>query len=233
MGDPGGSRFDAYADRYDALMERTLGSFGRDVDYYAAYKIRTLAKTVRPPVSSILEFGCGVGRNLVHLRRRFPDGDLYGCDVSRESLRAAESRCPAARLFPAEPDEFLPFRNRFDLILAACVFHHITGDGERRAALGAIKSMLSGRGTLFLFDHNPLNPLVVRSVRKTPWDDDAVLLKRGTMCRLLTESGFRVRRSRYVLFFPAALQRFAGLDPLFSRLPLGAQYLIEASRREP
>jgi S-adenosylmethionine-diacylgycerolhomoserine-N-methlytransferase len=45
---------------------------------------------LRPrPGESVLEIGCGTGRNLVKLARAYPEARLHGLDVSREMLASA------------------------------------------------------------------------------------------------------------------------------------------------
>ncbi len=42
-----------------------------------------------PAGGSVLEMGCGTGRNLVAVGRRHPDARLYGFDISGEMLKTA------------------------------------------------------------------------------------------------------------------------------------------------
>jgi S-adenosylmethionine-diacylgycerolhomoserine-N-methlytransferase len=45
---------------------------------------------LKPPVGgSVLEIGCGTGRNLTQLARRYPDATIYGVDISDEMLVTA------------------------------------------------------------------------------------------------------------------------------------------------
>lgn len=46
---------------------------------------------------TVLEIGCGTGRNLVRAARHFPDADFYGMDISREMLATAERAARRAR----------------------------------------------------------------------------------------------------------------------------------------
>ena len=47
---------------------------------------------------SVLEIGCGTGRNLVKLARAYPSARLYGLDVSREMLASAAAALARAGL---------------------------------------------------------------------------------------------------------------------------------------
>jgi len=42
-----------------------------------------------PPDGSVLEMGCGTGRNLIAAGRRYPRAGLYGFDISGEMLKTA------------------------------------------------------------------------------------------------------------------------------------------------
>ena len=44
-----------------------------------------------PDGGSVLEIGCGTGRNLLLTARRYPNADLYGLDISTEMLVTAKS----------------------------------------------------------------------------------------------------------------------------------------------
>jgi S-adenosylmethionine-diacylgycerolhomoserine-N-methlytransferase len=45
-----------------------------------------------PPQGAALEIGCGTGRNLIKLARRFPEAHFYGVDISSEMLRTARRK---------------------------------------------------------------------------------------------------------------------------------------------
>lgn len=50
-----------------------------------------LLDDLRPPsCGTVLEVGCGTGRNLVLTARRYPEAQLYGFDISRMMLETAE-----------------------------------------------------------------------------------------------------------------------------------------------
>ena len=58
-----------------------------------------LLDDLRPPAAgSVLEVGCGTGRNLILTARRYPDASLYGFDISRVMLETAESNIARADL---------------------------------------------------------------------------------------------------------------------------------------
>lgn len=51
-----------------------------------------------PPGGAVLEIGCGTGRNLIKIARRYPQARCYGLDVSEEMLRTARQQVAKAGL---------------------------------------------------------------------------------------------------------------------------------------
>jgi hypothetical protein len=91
--------------------------------------------------------------------------------------------------------------------------------------LHRVTQKLAPGGRLFVFEHNPYNPLTVQAVRACPFDDDAVLLPPGEVRALLASAGLGAVQQRFVLFFPRALARLRPLEPWLAWCPLGAQTL--------
>lgn len=81
-----------------------------------------------------LDFGCGVGRLVIPLAKRFPE--VVGVDVSKGMLNEAKSNCEKFGLnnvtFIESDDELSKVKGKFDLIHSAIVFQHIdTRRGEK------------------------------------------------------------------------------------------------------
>lgn len=58
--------------------------------YYLLGRDRMIRGLAMAPRQSLLEIGCGTGRNLAVAARRFPDIRLYGLDISSAMLASAE-----------------------------------------------------------------------------------------------------------------------------------------------
>lgn len=57
--------------------------------YYLLARDPMIAGLAPPPGGTMLEIGCGTGRNLVRAARLYPGVALHGIDISREMLAAA------------------------------------------------------------------------------------------------------------------------------------------------
>jgi SAM-dependent methyltransferase len=215
--------FDRFAAGYEELLQASLPASQAEDPYYAEYKVRHVAARMPAP-AQVLDFGCGVGKSLPLLRQRFPQAELWGYDVSPDSLRMAQGVAPEAHLtcdWQALPADGV------DLILAANVFHHIP-PAEQPAALEGCRHLLTpGVGRLFIFEHNPLNPVTRRVFERCPFDEDATMIPRARMLELSAAAGLRVVRSDFTLFFPKQLAGLRALERWMGWVPLGAQYCVE------
>jgi SAM-dependent methyltransferase len=111
----------------------------------------------------------------------------------------------------------------------SCVFHHIE-PGEREHWARELRRVLEPGAPLFLFEHNPYNPLTVRVVRRVPFDEGVVLLTPRDATELLRRAGFATSPPWFYFFFPAFLRMFRTLEPALRRVPFGAQYFVVGRR---
>jgi SAM-dependent methyltransferase len=230
------AEFDSYAHDYEALHAESVRSSGFPASYFDEYKIREVARQLarrgwatRP--IKFLNFGCGIGKSERYVRERLPEADIYGADVSEKSIEAARERNRALAnvSFEVFDGETIPFDVSFDAAFVANVLHHVPR-AEHARVLRVLRGALKPGGLLFLFEHNPLNPLTRKTVRDCPFDEGAVLLEPWYTRRILREAGFAHTEINYTLFFPAPLARLAPLEKYLRKLPLGAQYYYVARR---
>ena len=85
-------------------------------------------------------------------------------------------------------------------------------------------------GLVFVFEHNPWNPVTRAIVRDCPLDRDAVLLTAPETRGLLSRAGLEVVEQRYYLFFPRSLGFLRRFEPWLAWLPLGGQYYVAARK---
>lgn len=216
--------FDQYAGQYEAILAAQTNFFDGDSNYFARYKIELLKQMVGP-VGAVLDFGCGIGRSMPHLRELFPDADIVGCDPSADSLAIARSQNPTCRF--VTNDELDP-DGKFDLVIASCVFHHIPPE-HRQMAMRYCYSRLKEGGHFVIFEHNPINPVTRRLVKQCPFDTDAVLLTMRETIDRMRNAHFKVDESNYCLFFPKPLAALRSLEKYLGWLPMGGQYFVCAS----
>lgn len=230
------AEFDRFADEYRSMHEQNIKASGESPEYFAEYKIQDIARELggqgHPSHDGlrVLDFGGGIGNSVPYVRRWLPGARLTCADVSKKSLEIAGGRFPGQAEYVPICGDRLPFDDQsFEVIFVSCVFHHIPHE-EHVRILAELNRVLRAGGHLFLFEHNPFNPLTVQAVNTCPFDENARLIRPGVMRQRVRTAGFGEARVRFRIFFPHALR---GLRPLESRLrwlPLGAQYYVMARK---
>lgn len=220
--------FDQFAGDYDRVLATSLAGVADENERFAEYKIGEMALqlSLNPP-ERILDFGCGVGRSLVFLQRYFPNAQISGYDPSTISLAEARLRAPSASLFSDPPTLATA---TFDAILVANVLHHISHE-QRLPAMALCAGALAPGGSLFVFEHNPHNPVTRRVFERCPFDDGATMLPRKEVIALGVNAGMKVKRRAYTLFLPSAKRGWLRAQRLLSWLPAGAQYYVQFERQ--
>ena len=232
MTKPDTPEFDRYADAYTDLHRTNIRASGEEPSYFARYKAQYMAARLGHPAAKptldVLDFGCGVGNSIPHLRAAFPAARLHGVDPSGESILVAQQMHAGQATFHVNPGKVLPYSDcSFDLVQAACVFHHIRPE-QRDHWISEIKRVLKPGGEIFVFEHNVLNPLTLKAVHECPFDENAILLPRHELLVRLRSAGFGTVQCRYIVFFPAALNFLRSLEPWLGFVPFGAQYAVRA-----
>lgn len=222
-----GNEFDRYAKSYDQMLEEAMPEGFAEDGYFARYKVDLMARELGDKkVESVLDFGCGTGRSLGFIRQACPQARITGYDASPASIDIATRSLPDVTL---TADWSTLHKQRFDCIFVANVFHHIA-ESERQLWLERCREVLSDRGQLFWFEHNPLNPLTRRVFERCPFDADAKMIGRGEALSLMKRARLTVMGTGYTLFFPRPLAFLRPLEPFLRSIPLGAQYYVQATK---
>jgi S-adenosylmethionine-diacylgycerolhomoserine-N-methlytransferase len=127
--------------------------------YYLLGRDRLLDRLEPPPGGSILEIGCGTGRNLIGAAHRFKDAKLFGIDISHEMLKTAlgamqrmnfEIRVKFACVDATSFDPMLSLgQTRFDRIYFSYTLSMVP---DWKAALRHAHSLLAPAGELHIVD---------------------------------------------------------------------------------
>ncbi len=225
------AEFDRFADAYEQQHASNIRLSGESPVFFARYKVQDVAHLCaeqRP--GRILDFGAGVGASVPHWREAFPQSSLTCLDVSQRSLDIARERHSGAADYCIFDGTTIPFASgSFDVAFAACVFHHIDSE-DHVPLLRELRRVLTDGGRLFVFEHNPFNPLTRHAVDTCPFDANAVLIRARTLHERLRAAGFERVSLAYRIFFPSALSALRPLERMLTRLPLGAQYRLCAQK---
>jgi SAM-dependent methyltransferase len=217
-------KFNHYASNYREAHSASVRLSGEAPEYFAEHKLGCLERAGVSREQRVLDYGCGTGSLLRLLSARFKA--VSGFDPSDASLELARQQAPGATFYS---DAYTIPPGAFELAVLSGVLHHVP-PAERSEVVSLVASKLAPGGRLFVFEHNPYNPLTRKAVRDCPFDDDAILLQPREIRRLLASAALAPVRQEYVLFFPRPLAPLRPFEPMLRRLPLGAQTLTVGVR---
>jgi S-adenosylmethionine-diacylgycerolhomoserine-N-methlytransferase len=78
-----------HAERMDAMYRYQRHIYDLTRKYYLLGRDRMISGLDIPQGGTLLEVGCGTGRNLLLARHHYPSAQLYGLDISAEMLASA------------------------------------------------------------------------------------------------------------------------------------------------
>lgn len=228
------AEFDKFADEYHASLVKGIAVSGESPEYFSEYKIADIARECPAQAQalygsvSMLDFGAGIGNSVPYVRQHFPNAQLTCLDLSQRSLDVAAQRFASQAHYVPFNGAQIPYADHhFDIAYAMCVFHHIN-HADHPALLQELKRVIKPGGSLFIFEHNPFNPLTVQVVNNCPFDENAHLIRAAQMKRRMLGAGFRSANVRYRVFFPHFLRALRPLEAALAWLPLGGQYFARA-----
>ena len=229
------AEFDKFADEFEYrnMRAQNISASGESPDFFDEYKIKDAALEMQASgktPENILDFGSGVGNSLPYFRKYFPKSILTCADVSSRCLDLCRARYPGGERYAQIADDELPFAdNTFDMVFSACVFHHIDHALHARW-LAELKRVTAVGGTLFIFEHNPWNPVTVSAIRACPLDENAKLIDARTFAKRIADAGWSNVNIRFRVFFPRMLAKLRALEPYLTSIPLGAQYYVSGEK---
>lgn len=228
--------FNHYADDYNRLLKESTKMSGFEPTYFDEHKIKTIAADFNTIVKNldgdlnILNFGCGIGKSEKFIIKYFSKSNIVSVDVSEKSIETAKEdnkQFKNIEFISFDKIEDLKLNKKFDIIFVANVFHHIPEE-LHVLILKHLRTYLSTDGYLYVFEHNPLNPLTRKVFETCEFDVGCKMIKSSLFVSMCKEAGYNTINRNFVLFFPSSLSIFVGLEKFLKWLPAGAQYYIKA-----
>jgi ubiquinone/menaquinone biosynthesis C-methylase UbiE len=232
------AEFDKHAATYDGGLDNPIKRLmGNSPDQFIAVKARWLLrreKGLHTGELSLLDYGCGAGDLMRVLAELGARAAFSGCDVSSGMLAEAAKRwvggLGAAPSFAAQDGARTPFADgQFDIATVSAVLHHVP-IAERPGVYAELGRVLKPGGRLYVFEHNPRNPLVRHVIARTPIDENAILLDASEVQAGLLDSARYEVETDYLMFMPPGIKFLRSLDRALAWLPLGAQYAVAARK---
>jgi SAM-dependent methyltransferase len=231
MGDRKFDNFDEFGTQYRVSHTDNIKRIsGVDSDYFSEYKVKEIM-TCENNVQNgaVLDFGCGDGNSAPFFQKHLKPRTYYGIDISANCIDIANKSNLERCYFQIFDGEMIPFEdNAFDIVFIANVLHHI----DRARHLHIIQEchrILKNTGRLYIFEHNPHNPLTRKLVRDCPFDVCAELLPASNIMHIIKKAGFRDIKKRYTIFFPRKFpfQHLVFFERYLRWCPFGGQYYVK------
>lgn len=192
------STVDEIRERFDHDVERFSNlETGQSATVDARLAMDLVAEAaarVTPGAQHVLDVGCGAGNYTLRLLMERPGLDATLIDLSRPMLDRAVERVAAATtgsVTPIQGDvrEIDLGADRFDVILAAAVLHHLRTDAEWDAVFRKFHRALRPGGSLWIFD------LVTSSI---PAVEALLQVRYGDYLKRLKDEAYRDHVFAYV-----------------------------------
>ena len=87
-----------HAGQMDAIYRSQRHFYDLTRKYYLLGRDALIAGIAPPSGGTVLEIGCGTGRNLIAAARKWPDARFYGIDISEAMLETARAKIARAGL---------------------------------------------------------------------------------------------------------------------------------------
>ena len=152
------------------------------------------AAATNPAATCVLDVGCGAGNYALKLLQRHPGLDVDLVDLSRPMLeraaqRVGEATTGAVQTMQADIRELPLPPDRYDIIMAAAVLHHLRGADEWQLVFSKLHDALKPGGSLWISD---LVDHATEAVRDLMWK------RYGEHLTDLKDPAYRDRVFRYI-----------------------------------
>jgi tRNA (cmo5U34)-methyltransferase len=147
--------------------------------------------------TAMLDIGCGAGNYTLKLLEKLPGMAVTLVDLSRPMLDRASQRIQASHpgiavtALQGDIREIELGANRFDVITAAAVFHHLRTDEEWRSVFGKLFTSLKPGGSVWISD---LVTHTLGPVQQMMWE------RYGDYLRALKDEAYRAHVFEYIAY---------------------------------
>jgi S-adenosylmethionine-diacylgycerolhomoserine-N-methlytransferase len=154
----------------DQVYQRQRYIYDFTRKYYLLGRDALIENLSLEPGARLVEIGCGTGRNLITIARRYPLAQLYGLDASAQMLLTAQAQLARAglggrvTLVHGLAENLVPAQFGQDQFDHALFSYSLSMIPDWRQALVAAANTLSDKGQVHIVDFGDLKTLPGRSL---------------------------------------------------------------------
>lgn len=189
----GSVSFKSDVEKFNKLLQTNSGKFKEKWGFSSTYSLMIRNDIIsKIDVAAeqkirVLEVGCACGATLLKIKQIFPNAELYGLEINKESVKIA-NKIGCVQSINIETEE-LPFEKEFfDIIILPDVLEHLVDPWE---AMKKLKEHLKMGGQVIASIPNVMNITIVDELLRGRWNyTDAGILDKTHM-RFFTKSGIK------------------------------------------
>ena len=215
---------------YSYIHKRSLlGLSDMDFKYFIRYKLDIVKKNISGNPKSFLDFGCGIGESSLYISKIFPNTKITGIDTSAFAIEACKKlNIKNSNFYNIDITTEEVLDEKYDVILLICVLHHIPQKSIAKV-LKKLLNCLNKNGKIFIFEHNPYNPISLLIFIKSEIDKGCFMVSPRQLkliIKNLNEQNIKAYPTRYTLFLPRFnfLKKIFFLEKYLEKVPIGSQY---------
>lgn len=148
------ARFDKDVERFSKLET------GQQTTLDASLNLELITEGIvrcYPKLGRVLDIGCGAGNFAVKLAQKRPDIQVTLSDLSLPMLNRAKERVSpltsgAVQTIKGDFRTADFGQQKYDVIIATAVLHHLRDDKDWEAAFSKLYNLLSDQGSIWIFD---------------------------------------------------------------------------------
>jgi SAM-dependent methyltransferase len=216
---------------YDLM--RTTGPKTLRQYYYSGITtylpIATLAAREQIDLESdivVLDFGCGVGRQLLHFTRNYPAPRYHACDVHLGYVSFVKRHYPTVQVKQSAFSPPLDYDNdTFNVIYSVSVFSHLAPT-EHRAWLEELARVVKPGGYCFLTIEG--RTALRKSMARSVWDQgpaagEAELMRQGVLYKEYDDLAWQKKHEGRAL----ASKKYLGVGATYGNTAMSVPYIYK------
>src|SRR5690606_37822952 len=147
-------RFDHDVERFSNLDTGQLSTIDAKISLEL---ITEAAIRIAPNAENLLDIGCGAGNYSLMMLNKIPDLNCTLVDLSQPMLdkafeRVSQKTSNGVTILQGDIREVTLIENRFDIILAGAVLHHLRDDKDWEVTFDKLFNLLKPGGCLLISD---------------------------------------------------------------------------------
>lgn len=148
-----------YLDKDSVIMEKYWGMRYFNMRYNA--NLVSLLDCEKDDKINVLEIGCDCGATLFEIKNRYPNANVFGCELNEMAVKVA-SYFVDARVCNIEKDK-IPFEEKFDYVIFGDVLEHLH---DPLKVINYVTTILNPRGRIVASIPNLMHISVIEDLLK-------------------------------------------------------------------